>query len=105
MRIKVIFSILLMISGCSSSDKLKLTEEKAFYSVQNKRNFIILRPDKSCYIQHQKFFFGSYSCTYRIDNNYLEMSFKDGTAMMFKITNNSLIAGGEIFTDTLPKKF
>ena len=92
----------------SSEAILSKPQNKTYYSRKNSKNVLILREDKSCYIQHENFFFKSYSCTYRIDGGMVEIKYQDGTANIGKIGENKIDFGDEIFSDqppATPKRF
>lgn len=112
MKKYILLAVLISGFSCTGvftgAGKLTKPQNKTFYSRLNPKNALLLREDKTCYVQHEKFFFKSYSCTYRIDEDLLEIKFQDGTAIMGKIGENKITFGDEVFSDqppATPKRF
>lgn len=112
MKKYILVAVLFFNFSCSGifaeQGKLTKPQNKTFYSQRNAKNVLLLRNDRSCYIQHDKFFFKSYACTYRIDGDLLEVKFQDGTAVMGKIGENKITFDDEVFLDkppATPKRF
>lgn len=85
-----------------------IQENKHVELFSNDGNYILLRSDRTCFIQHKNFYFKSYACKYLYEEPFIELQFSDGTAYRGKITQTGLRFGNEFFSTekpVAPRKF